>query len=431
MKSMKSKQIHKVLHKVVKKLSKCHFDESWTLLDSLDSLALSDKEQRNLHKVLNLLIVAELFDLHNLGQIADYFGISGRNLYRTWRKFSNQKIMDMVNEIFWISFRHRMIELCQKSDATWSRNQVTLVVDSSIYKHYISNPDTETEKIRDKFFSGQYKSTVYGFRLTLIGVVIDAVFYPINFYVSSKEHKEVTVAKVLVKRVGKRLKQLKNQDAICFPNLFMSVDNGFCETSFFETNQDIGIDPISVPTKSWIFEIDGEKGNLTEYINTLKAREEAGEVDIFPYRKKAFRKGFGDVVLLFFRLKKGIRINVIMTTRLDIKAKTLRRRWFQRTYIEQFFRFSKHTLRIQETKAENVNEFVRKLALNFLKVMVCQTFTQICRKKEKLLKKWSFHKIRDQISYHKIHPEFLEKIVTNYDDLLHSRNLVTNTYNIS
>ena len=38
---------------------------------------------------------------------------------------------------------------------------------------------------------------VYGFRLTLIGMVINERFYPIRFYISSKEHKELDVAKTL------------------------------------------------------------------------------------------------------------------------------------------------------------------------------------------------------------------------------------------
>ncbi len=425
MRSMKSQSVHKVLHKAVKKLSKGHFDESWSMLNSLESLTLSDKQQQNLHKVLNLLLISELFDLHNPGQIAAFFGTCSKKLYRICRKFSHQQIMDTVSEIFWVSFRHRMVELCQKSEATWSRSQVTLVVDSSIYKHFISNPNAETAEIRGKFFSGQCHSIVCGFRVTMIGVVIDQIFYPINFYVSSKKHKELTVANILVKRVGKKIDVLREQDKIDFPNLFMSADNGFCYASFLEANKAIGVDPISVPKKNWIFEIDGRKTNLATYIKKLETNEFAGEINTFPYRKKAFRKGFGDVVLLFFRLEKGTKINVIMTTQLDIKAKTLRRRWFQRTYIEQFFRFSKHTLKIQETKAKNVNEFVRKVALNFLKVMVCQIFTQICRKKYRLLKNWSFHKIRSHIKYHMIYPELLENIVTNYDGFLQSKNYVT------
>jgi hypothetical protein len=38
----------------------------------------------------------------------------------------------------------------------------------------------------DKFFSGQYHTTVYGFRLTLIGLVIGTHFSPIQFFFPQK-----------------------------------------------------------------------------------------------------------------------------------------------------------------------------------------------------------------------------------------------------
>jgi hypothetical protein len=152
----------------------------------------------------------------------------------------------------------------------------------------------------------------------------------------------------------------------------------------------------------------------------LLEKEAITKEAIFPLRKRAFRKNFGDVVLLFFRYNRSEKINVIMTTKLEIHSKTLRRRWFQRTYIEQFFRFSKHILKIQESKSTDVFEFDRKVYINFLKVLVCQIFTAFCRKNYKMFKKWSFQKIRKHLIYDQIEQVFLKKILFNYDDLLQS-----------
>lgn len=417
----KKMTVDRILHKAVKQFSKGHFGQSWSLLSTLESQVLSAKDLRNLHKVFNLLVLGELFGLHNPGQIAACFGISSGNLYRTWRKFSPQQIMNLANDLFWVIVQDRLLKLGRQSESTWSRQEVTVVLDSSIYKLFLSAIAEEGAMTRacfDKFFSGQFHSAVYGFRLTVIGIVIDGLFYPLNFYVSAKSQDEVEVGAALVKRVGKKLAFLKTWHGIEFPNLYLSVDNAFCAPKFLDACKDSGIDPISVPTKTWLFEIDGKSISLKAYIETLVAKEAAGEKDVFPRRVRAFRAGFGEVVLLFFRLNKGKKVNVIMTPRLDTKAITLRHRWFQRTEVEQFFRFSKHTLKFQETKTENVAEFIRNVALNFLKVTLCQIFKRFCRKHYKALKNWSFHKLRAEIAYRQISPDFLAQILNNYDDLL-------------
>ena len=58
-------RVHSALHEAVKRFSKGHFDESWSLLATLETLDLTGKDLRNLHKVFNLLILGQLFGLHN------------------------------------------------------------------------------------------------------------------------------------------------------------------------------------------------------------------------------------------------------------------------------------------------------------------------------------------------------------------------------
>ncbi len=107
-----------------------------------------------------------------------------------------------------------------------------------------------------------------------------------------------------------------------------------------------------------------------------------------------------------------------MTTKVELTGKTIRKRWFQRTYIEQFFRFSKHTLNIQKTKSTNVEEFDQNVSINFMKVFVCQMFKLYCRKQSKMCQKWSFEKIQKHLIYDRVEQTFLENILSNYDNLL-------------
>ena len=86
------------------------------------------------------------------------------------------------------------------------------------------------------------------------------------------------------------------------------------------------------------------------------------------------------MTFLFFRLKGSTKVSIIFSSNLAIKAKTLRRKWFQRTRIEQFFRRVKHTLKIQESTADTSATFFKKVALFFLKAVFVIKFQQFCRK---------------------------------------------------
>lgn len=321
----------------------------------------------------------------------------------------------------WMAFQGRLLDVAQKSDATWSRMPVTLVIDSSIYTQILSLGDDIPEF--DKFFSGQYHASVYGFRLTLIGLVIGTHFYPIQCSISSNAHSELDMAKTLLAEAKRSLDVLNPSRSITCPNLFLSVDNGLCHPELFDADEEITV--ISVPKKSWVFEIDGQKMNLTRHMDRFLEEERTSQTPVFPLRKRAVGNTLGEVVLLLFRLNNSTKIRVIVTDQLEIFAKTLRRRWFQRTYSEQFFRCSKHTLNIQSTKSTHASEFDRKVSLNFLKGLVCQTFTTFCRDHFALLHFWSFEKIRMHAISDQVDQTFLEEILLNYDDLFHSTHELT------
>ncbi len=418
------KRAHKIrqtLAKAIRQFSQGYFSESWHMLSDLDTISLSDKERKNIHKLLNLLVLGEFFGYHNFCQLLDVFHLKTHHLYRLWKTLNHDQITTLVEHAFWLAFRERLLDLCSKSDSTWSRMNVTVVIDSSIYKQILSHAEEVSEF--DKFFSGQYHATVYGFRLTLLGIVIGKRFYPIRFYISSKEEKELDVAMTLLGDLKQKLGILKDQEQIEIPNLFLSVDSGFCHAEMFAAGGEIPV--ISVPKKSWVFDIDGHKMSLNKHIARLLEEEQARNEPVFPLRKRAIGNTLGDVVLLFFRFASSQKVSVIVTDKLDIFATTLRRRWFQRTYIEQFFRFSKHTLNIQSSKSTNAAEFDQKASINFLKVLVCQTFTNFCREQSSCCQTWSFEKIRTHLIYDQIEQTFLKNILFDYDDLLHNTTGVT------
>lgn len=83
-------------------------------------------------------------------------------------------------------------------------------------------------------------------------------------------------------------------------------------------------------------------------------------------------------------------MSVICTPNETIFTKTLRRHWFSRTYIEQFFKTLKHVLKISEARTNNKEKFETKLLrFAFLAVEV-QKIIQFIRRKYILFKKKGF-----------------------------------------
>ncbi len=103
-----------------------------------------------------------------------------------------------------------------------------------------------------------------------------------------------------------------------------------------------------------------------------------------------------------------------------MKAKTLRHRWFQRAYIEQFFRLVKNTLKIQLSISNDAQGFLKKALLFFLRGISVQLYRKFCNRKRKL-KNWSFYKLQFQASVLRIDRKLLQ-------ELIESLWFITNTY---
>jgi hypothetical protein len=96
--------------------------------------------------------------------------------------------------------------------------------------------------------------------------------------------------------------------------------------------------------------------------------------------------------MIFFRLNGSKKVSTVYCTDLNISAKTLRRRWFQRTQIEQFFRMMKDTLKIQHSKSTDKDTFTKKLVTFLFKATFAYRFRNFARK-HKGLKKVAFSKL--------------------------------------
>lgn len=369
------------------------------------------------------MLIGEFYGLSTLKSILSVLGIKSTNLYKLWREHTFRAIKRLTLSLSVEQFKKSLEKLSRQSESSWSRAQVTIIVDDSIFKAWLKNMSRGA--YYSKFFRGQLKRTVHGFRVTLIGVGVGDEFYPVYFQVVPKGGNTKKVALNLLKKVQCIFTEISDKQGVEHPNLYFSADSGFTYNKLIAYCERKNIGFIGVPKKSHLFTFKNcpmNSMNLKSYIDNeflpqekayKEERERAGkEEKPFSLRLRCYYQSQKrEVVLLFFRLQGSNRVTVIFCSHLSIMKKTLRRRFFQRTKIELFFRFLKETLKIQKSKSERYGDFVKKLSLCIMKAIFCLKLQRFFRKKHGNFKNWSYYKIRQQIIYQEVDKTILKALI--------------------
>lgn len=420
--------INKIDQKVVsltKKYFKTQFsdisDDFNSAFSNLDISKLNDSDKLLFEKMNAVFFLGQLVGLPTLQSILTKFGVTSTGLQINFKKLYKKITTDKLRLIFEFVFEKQVAfklkEMASKDSSIWSKKQVTAILDDSIFRQWLSEVGSQS-KFYGAFRSGQYHSTVFGFKVVCFGLYIDDIFYLLYFdFVEKEEKKEkeetekkktkknksIEVAKKLITR-WTRFKSKLEKENIPLPVINFSCDNGYSNVSLSEEcNKEItALNYISVPRKNQKISINNKKENLSEYIeneflvqekqhqeNEKHLKEE--EKTPFNLRVKAFYQcQKREVVFLFFRLNGSKNVSVIYTTNLTIFAKTLRRHWFNRTYIEQFFKTLKHVLKISEPRTKTKEEFENKLLQFVFLAVEVQKIVRFIRKKCKQFKQKGF-----------------------------------------
>jgi hypothetical protein len=365
--------------------------------------------------VVCLQLIGTLYGANNLTELSAICGIKSNKASKLWQKLTHSQIQVLFNNAARSAFSEQFLSLCGQSDATQSRAEATIVGDDSIFKHWFS--DEEMGEYFAKFFSGQSKSVVYGFCVNLAGIVLKDTFYPLVFSLVKRKESSKAVLQANLKEIKDYLDELidqankKNQTSLKLPQLYLSIDSGLTDPNIINWCETKEIVFIGVAEKTHIFTTPWEaKGNFQEVLLPNFLREEGlfyadknNEGKPFTLRMRLYYRYLGKkVTVLLFRFNKSKTVSIIFSTDKDIKAITLRRRFFQRTQIEQFFRMVKHTLRIAQSTTLDTSSFRKKIALFFLKAIFAFSFRNFCRTHFKVFRNWGFHKLRRDIIYQNI-----------------------------
>ena len=403
------------------------------VLDSLHSrfeaAVLSESQKRVLQKMQGIFFLGQLVGLPTLQSILTKFGIQSNGLQVNYKKLCKDLSIHKIRSIFEFIFENQVAEalqkLSEKDSSAWSRELVTLVLDDSIFRQWLQSQNlvADFESFYACFFSGQYKAAVYGFKVLTLAVSIDGVLYPLYFGFVKKAPKDapkvekaVEVAQKLVKRWGDFKAKMQSKGTT-LPPLHLSCDSGYSDKNLAEVCEKNDLVYISVPKKSHNFEIDGKKIKLCDWIAQvyLKAEKahQAQEKDLPKEQQTAFvlrqRASYcaqnQDVTLLAFRLNGSKKVSVIYSTDKCIFAKTLRRHWFQRTYIEQFFKTLKHVLQISEARVRTKDDFECKLLRFAFLALQVQKLVRFLRKKIKNFARKGFIALQRSLNSD---PDFLD-----------------------
>jgi len=379
-----------------------------------------------------LQLLGELFGHHTLTGLLKSVGIQSNQKNKKWSKLSHRQLFKWLNLYLKQAFLDDFKVLLVKSDSTWSRQNITVVGDESVFRQWLEGLKKEDDPYYGKYFSGQFCKSVWGYKSSVWGVMFNDRFYPIEIKFLSTDDTCSSIAQSCFETVSTFL--LKCLEGYEKPLLHVSVDSGFNNKELLLKIESKGFVPICVPKNSHIIEYNGNRLKISELKEIYKEKEEAftlkcekekalklksgepispenGQAQAFVWRQKVQYQMHGkNVILLLFRLKNSNKVSVVFTTDLNAKAITIRRHWFTRTSIEQFFRLMKTTLKLQESKSENYQGFVKKFSLTCLKACFVLDLRNRVRAKVHGMKKATWVDIRRILSLN-LGVEWLENLM--------------------
>ncbi len=348
------------------------------------------------------------------------YGVQSNNYQKLWQNLSCTRIVDLMNDWLWALFSEEFEKRLLQSDSTHSRQKLTLIIDGSIFKQWLEGE--EFGKYFGKYYSGQYNSAVYGFNVLLCGMSIGEIFYPLHFQLRRKTEKDSEIAQRIIGKVHKKLRALATQQGVNLPQLYLSVDSGFRSINLVNYCTSCDLIYIGVPKVNHLVQKLDSKTEPRLKIKDLKEQYAQKELEwmkenpsteaAFTWRIRVNYKAVKqEVTLLLFRLNGSKKVSVIFTPDLNIKAKTLRRHWFERTKIELLFRLIKNDFKIQQITVKNRLGFMKKLAFALVKSVYVQRFTQIVKKTAPQLRRLGFAAIRNQLIFHQIGKQWLDQLM--------------------
>jgi hypothetical protein len=354
-------------------------------------------------KLLLLQIIGEIYGHHTLTGLLSSVGINPSQSNKHWQRLSYKKIWTWFEWCIRCEFRVAFEALLSKSESSWSRQNITVIGDDSVFRQWLSGESKTDDEYYQKSYSGQFAKSVWGYQLSVWGVMMDDRFYPLVIKVLKSSQTSTSVAEQCVDELADFLNEISQSQQK--PAMFWSVDAGFNDSNLLQKIEERGGVPICVPKDNHIITYNDKKLNIKALKGIFEKKEkkylEKNETkDTFCWRiRVTYRMHQREVVLLLFRLKGSKKVSVVFCFDKQVQEKSLRRHWFARTAIEQFFRLLKTTVRIQESVSNTFEGFIKKFVVACLKACFILQIRNRVRKTIKAMKKATWANIRRILAF--------------------------------
>ncbi len=427
-----------VLLKAAHSFFKNQLKKSQDLITTIPIAGLDPEELAQLGKFHILFFLGQLLGLPTLRSILKMHGIESNTLQIKYsalcKQLTHLKLKQIYEFLFQQNFSAKITELGLLSDSEWSKANVTTIVDASVFMQFLQSMkslDADTAGFWGKWYSGQTKTAVYGFKVLTFGVTIQDVFYPLFLeYVkkNDSDSSEIALSCRLLERFDKMWREMRLKQSELPEKVHLSCDNGYSHKDVIQACNKCNLILICVPKKNHLFKIGDTQKNLSKWIESEFLDKEAAFLAESPNNKEAklVKKPFilrikayynalkEEVILLIFRLNGSKKVTVIYSLEKQspsIFGKTMRHHWFARTQIEQFFKLLKHVLKIKEPKSQTKFEMTCKLYRFFVMAIEAQRFRDFMRKQCPFLKKCGFKQMVRYITFHLNKIEMLEELL--------------------
>ena len=287
MQNRKKKTIQEELNKAVKSFLNDKAETAFVHIENLEKMGIPKNERGNIQKVTLLLLAGTLYGINTLTELLDLYGVKKSKCSKIWRKLSHTQVYDLFVYGSRQVFQTEFTKYLQQSASNQSRSTMTIVGDDSIFQHWLK--EAKNDPFYGKFFSGQFQKAVFGYCVSLVGVVLNDTFYPLTFSLVPKtdknkpkdERKQSLVImeksiKEVVSLLGVMAVQIKKE----LPQLYISLDNGFNEKKLLDSCEKLKLIVLFVPGKSEIIHLDNKRMSFSELITTeFLPQEEAFYAD--------------------------------------------------------------------------------------------------------------------------------------------------------
>lgn len=261
-----------LLAKAVEFFYKHQFDKIQIIIESIDVELIDKKQASELVKFQKLFFLGQLLGLTTLHAILEIHGIKSNNIQKKYsflcKSLTHNKLHQIYEYLFSEQLKTKLEDLASQSESEWSKSNVTVVVDASVFQQSLSKNQQDNDYY-SSWFSGQYHTTVTGFKILTLGVVIQGVFYPLYYeFIGKKNDKEKEICCKLLDKFKEFWEKIQKKHKNLPKKLHLSCDNGYSCKEIVASCDSNNLILLSIPKKNNIFKINNISKPLNQWIET-------------------------------------------------------------------------------------------------------------------------------------------------------------------